>query len=133
MGLIIPKNMHRPIPEYPMSWIMAKVYDRVLQESEEACLRDWRRDLLTEVKGRVLEVGAGTGLNLPYYTSQVTRLVLSEPEPNMHAILQSRLPTAIPAHVELSDAALETLPMPDQSFDAVVSTLVLCSVRDLQR
>jgi hypothetical protein len=63
-----------------MSWLMATFYDRLIEQSEEACLRDWRRDLLTGVTGRVLEVGAGTGLNVPYYTSNVTRLVLSEPD-----------------------------------------------------
>ena len=114
-----------------MSWLMATFYDRLIEQSEAACLRDWRRDLLAGVTGRVLEVGAGTGLNVPYYTSNVTRLVLSEPEPHMRAKVQSRLAAALPADVELSDATLDHLPMPDQSFDAVVSTLVLCSVPDL--
>jgi ubiquinone/menaquinone biosynthesis C-methylase UbiE len=114
-----------------MSWLMATVYDRLLAQSEAACLRAWRRDLLAGVTGRVLEVGAGTGLNIPHYTANVTRLVLSEPEPHMRAKLQSRLAAALPAVVELSEAALDHLPMPDQSFDAVVSSLVLCSVRDL--
>ena len=114
-----------------MSWLMATVYDRLLAQSEAACLRAWRRDLLAGVTGRVLEVGAGTGLNIPHSTANVTRLVLSEPEPHMRAKLQSRLAAALPADVELSEAALDHLPMPDQSFDAVVSTLVLCSVPDL--
>jgi ubiquinone/menaquinone biosynthesis C-methylase UbiE len=114
-----------------MSWLMATVYDRLLAQSEVACLRAWRRDLLAGVTGRVLEVGAGTGLNIPHYTANVTRLVLSEPEAHMRAKLPSRLAAALPADVELSEAALEHLPMPDQSFDAVVSTLVLCSVPDL--
>ena len=116
-----------------MSWLMAKFYDRLLEQSEEACLRDWRRDLLAGVTGRVLEVGAGTGLNVPYYTSNVTHLVLSEPEPHMRSKLQSRLAAALPAEVELGDATLDHLPMPDQSFNTVVSTLVLCSVRDLDQ
>jgi ubiquinone/menaquinone biosynthesis C-methylase UbiE len=116
-----------------MSWLMATFYDRLIEQSEAACLRDWRRNLLGGLTGRVLEVGAGTGLNLPHYTSNVTRLVLSEPDPNMRAKLQSRLTADFPANVELSDATLDHLPMPDQSFDAVVSTLVLCSVRDLEQ
>lgn len=114
-----------------MSWLMAKFYDRLIEQSEQACLRNWRRDLLTEVSGRVLEVGAGTGLNVPYYTSNVTHLVLSEPEPHMRSKLQAHLAAVRPAEVELKDATLDQLPMPDRSFDAVVSTLVLCSVRDV--
>ena len=114
-----------------MPWLMATVYDRLLEQSEAACLRAWRRDLLAGVTGRVLEVGAGTGLNIPHYTANVTRLVLSEPEPYMRAKLQARLTATGVADVELSAATLAHLPMPDQSFDAVVSTLVLCSVRDL--
>jgi hypothetical protein len=88
---------------------MATVYDRLIAQSEAACLRAWRRDLLAGVTGRVLEVGAGTGLNIPHYTANVTRLVLSEPDPHMRAKLQSRLAAALPAVVELSEATFQRI------------------------
>jgi ubiquinone/menaquinone biosynthesis C-methylase UbiE len=113
-----------------MSWLMAAVYDRVMSGAEAACLGDWRRELIAPLAGEVLEVGAGTGVNVVHYGRDVTRLVLAEPEPNMRRRLarHTRL-----AHAEISDASLERLPWPDASFDAVVCTLVLCSVPHVDR
>ncbi len=99
----------------------------MLAAAEEACLAAWRAELLAPLAGEVLEVGAGTGANLPFYPPAVTRLVLAEPDPHMRRRLASHAPERA---VEISDAATEKLPWPDASFDAVVSTLVLCSVRD---
>lgn len=113
-----------------MSWLMAAVYDRVMSGAEEACLGEWRRELIAPLAGDVLEVGAGTGVNVVHYGADVTRLVLAEPEPNMRRRLTR---TARLAHAEISDASLERLPWPDASFDAVVCTLVLCSVPDVAR
>ncbi len=116
-----------------MPWLMAALYDRSLRAAEDAGLRAWRRDLVHDLSGEVLEVGAGTGLNLPHYTPAVRRLVLTEPDRHMRAKLSKKpLPPGV-ERVEVVDAAIEALPMPDASFDAVVSTLVLCSVDDLAR
>lgn len=116
-----------------MPWLMAALYDRTLRAAEDAGLRAWRQDLLHDLSGDVLEVGAGTGLNLPHYTPAVTRLVLAEPDRHMRAKLSSKpVPPGV-GRVEIVDAVIEGLPMPDASFDAVVSTLVLCSVDDLER
>ncbi len=104
----------------------AWLYDRSLARAEVACLGDWRRELLSAAHGDVLEIGAGTGANLPHYPSAVRRLVLAEPNPGMRARLKRKVGDR--PDVTVIDATAEVLPLPDGAFDAVVSTLVLCSV-----
>ena len=101
----------------------AALYDAVLFLAERRALRSWRRELLADLDGDVLELGAGTGANLAYYGDQVRRLLLLEPDPAMRRRLVARAPRAT---VIAGSASL--LPVADASFDAVVSTLVLCSV-----
>ena len=112
-----------------MSWLMATVYDRFMRVSEEACLARWRGELLRDLSGEVLEVGAGTGVTLAHYPKTLARLVLCEPDPHMRRKLADKLAAAL-MKAELSDTAAEKLPFADASFDAVVSSLVLCSARD---
>ena len=114
-----------------MAWFVAAVYDRWMRATEEACLGQWRQELLQNLEGEVLEVGAGTGAMLPYYPRTITRLVLTEPDGHMRRRLELKRSTSAFPRMELSDASLQGLPMPDASFDAVVSTLVLCSVQDV--
>jgi ubiquinone/menaquinone biosynthesis C-methylase UbiE len=109
----------------------AALYDRLTQASEVACLQAWRTELLRDLTGQVLEVGAGTGLNVPCYPRALARLVLSEPDPHMRRKLSERIRERGLDRVEVLDAALDELPLPDEAFDAVVGTLVLCSVRRL--
>ena len=111
-----------------MGRLMAAVYDRLTQSSEQACLLEWRAALLRDLAGNVLEVGAGTGANLPFYPPDVSRLVLSEPDPHMRRRLLRRVHAHRRDRAEVLDASLDQLPLPDESFDAVVGTLVLCSV-----
>lgn len=107
---------------------MAAIYDRFMERSEQACLRAWRRELLSDLRGDVLEIGAGTGANLPYYGRGVTRLIAVEPDPHMRRRLEGRARSGYA--LECRDGRAETLPAENESVDAVVSTLVLCSVRD---
>jgi ubiquinone/menaquinone biosynthesis C-methylase UbiE len=106
--------------------IGAWMYDRTLAGAEVACLADWRRTLLTGAFGDVLEIGAGTGINLPHYPPSVRRLVLAEPNPGMRSRLKRKVGER--PDVTVIDATAEAIPMPDRAFDVVVSTLVLCSV-----
>lgn len=116
-----------------MSWFVARIYDGFMAESEEACLSAWRGQLLGGLSGDVLEVGAGTGLNLEYYPAGVARLVMSEPDPHMRRQLARRVAEGGRRDVEVDAGSLEELPHPDASFDAVVATLVLCSVPSPER
>ena len=108
---------------------MAAWYDRSMAKVEDAGLRQWRADLLRDVAGEVLEIGAGTGLNISHYGPGVTRLVLAEPDRFMRSKLQQRVQlTKVPT--EVVDSGVDPIAFPDESFDVVVSTLVLCSVPD---
>ncbi|CAN5744442.1 class I SAM-dependent methyltransferase [soil metagenome] len=114
-----------------MSWLFARCYDRLMAQTEQACLQGWRAELLAGVEGDVLEIGAGTGRNLDHYGDRVERLVLLEPDRHMRTRLSSGLGGRhLPFAVEVSDGSGAALPFADASFDAVVSTLVLCSVPD---
>jgi ubiquinone/menaquinone biosynthesis C-methylase UbiE len=107
--------------------LFAAFYDRVSKGSEEAGLREERRQLLAAAEGATLEIGAGTGLNLDHYPETVTRLVLAEPDVHMRRQLARRVAGVRPS-VEIVDAGVEGLPFPDGSFDTVIVTFVLCSV-----
>jgi ubiquinone/menaquinone biosynthesis C-methylase UbiE len=119
-------------PIAPNNPIFARFYDRLLAGTERAGLGEMRHQLLSAASGRVLELGAGTGHNLEHYTDAVTELILAEPDPNMAARLRERLDREGTAAGQPSviEAPAEDLPFDDGSFDAVVGTLVLCTVED---
>ena len=112
--------------------LFASLYDRITAHAESAGLGAFRRELLAGASGRVLEIGAGTGANLPSYGPGVTSLTLTEPDAAMLRRLERRAAgTALPAAIV--QAAAEDLPVPGGSIDTVVSTLVLCGVADQAR
>jgi len=113
------------------SWFSARIYDFVLALAERAGMAERRRALVSRTTGAVLEIGAGTGLNLAYYPDGLDRLVLCEPEPHMARRLERRV-AQLPKRAEVVWAAAETLPFEDETFDTVVSTLVLCTVTNPQ-
>ena|SRR5947209_10493195 len=108
--------------------VFAAGYDRFMANTERSGLQDMRRDLLSSARGRTLEIGAGTGANVGLYPAAVTELVLAEPAEPMSRRLEEKHPQVTVVH-----APGETLPFEDDSFDTVVSTLVLCTVADPER
>jgi ubiquinone/menaquinone biosynthesis C-methylase UbiE len=119
----------------PEHRLFAAIYDRMLAGTEKGGLREMRAELLSDAKGRTLELGAGTGLNVAHYTEGVSELVLTEPDRFMAARLRKRIaaqPPA-PAAVEVIETGAEELPFDEASFDTVVATLVFCTVEDPQR
>jgi ubiquinone/menaquinone biosynthesis C-methylase UbiE len=108
--------------------IFAALYDRLNGAMEQNWMGERRTQLLAGAHGTVLEVGGGTGANLPHYRN-VERVTISEPDPYMRARLRPKLEAAsVP--VEISEAGAQALSFPDGRFDTVVSTLVLCTVPD---
>lgn len=103
------------------------LYDRCFKAAEEAGLREMRREVTAGARGRVLELGAGTGLNLDLYPLDVADLTLVEPDPHMVKQLRKRV-SELGSAAEVVEAPGENLPFEDDSFDTVVVTLVLCTV-----
>jgi SAM-dependent methyltransferase len=114
------------------SRLMAALYGPFLWLAERLGMAARRQKLLADAYGAVLEIGAGTGLNLPHYPAGLDQLVLAEPGARMgdHIDL-GRGPGGVAARLERAPA--EDLPFADGSFDTVVSTFVLCTVADPQR
>jgi ubiquinone/menaquinone biosynthesis C-methylase UbiE len=116
---------------YDATWgrLFSALYDSGLKASEDAGLRQMRHELLAAARGRVLELGAGTGLNLEHYPETIESLALVEPDPHMTKRLREKLAHS-DREAEVVGAPAERLPFPDHSFDTVAVTLVLCTVPD---
>ena len=108
--------------------MFAAMYDRMMTPIERGGLTERRRRLLSNARGRVLELGAGTGANLALYPPAVTSVVAMEPDAAMRRRLLEKVPSAgvpVEVHVDALPAAFA-----DATFDTVVLTLVLCTVPD---
>jgi ubiquinone/menaquinone biosynthesis C-methylase UbiE len=116
---------------YDATWgrLFAAAYDRGLKATEEAGLRRMRVELLARAGGRVVEIGAGTGVNLGLYPTAVTDLVMVEPDPHMAKRLRAKA-AASGSEATIVEAPAERLPFGDAEFDAAVAMLVLCTVPD---
>lgn len=109
--------------------VFAAFYNPSMWLPERSGMADRRRALLAQARGEVLELGAGTGLNLAHYPAGLSRLVLTEPEPAMVARLRRHL-DRLDRRADIVSTPAESLPFEDDSFDTVVATLVLCTVED---
>jgi ubiquinone/menaquinone biosynthesis C-methylase UbiE len=98
----------------------------------QAVLVPYRRRVLSEANGRVLEIGFGSGLNLPFYGSGARQVVGLEPSTTLLSIASKSLPSAT-TPAALVDGSAEAIPLEDHSVDTVVSTWTLCTIPDVTR
>ena len=95
-------------------------------------LQTYRRQLLAGVSGEILEIGFGTGLNLPHYPESVAKITTIEPNPGMQKLARSRIEQS-QISVDYKILNGENLPFKDQTFDSVVCTWTLCSIKQVDR
>lgn len=110
----------------------ARFYDRLSGKAEERGQAAHRRALLAGLSGRVIEVGAGNGLNFPHYPTDIDEVVAVEPEDFLRERARAAAEQA-PVRVQVVAGLAEQLPAEDASFDVGVASLVLCSVLDQAR
>lgn len=95
-------------------------------------LAAYRSRVVPGAEGRVLEIGMGSGLNLPFYTGKVQRVIGLDPSPRLLSMARKVLPRAAPP-VEFIEGSAEAIPLDDASVDTVVTTWTLCSIPDAKR
>jgi SAM-dependent methyltransferase len=116
-------------PERVRHPVFARMYQRISACADQAGAADHRDRLLAGLAGRVVEVGAGNGGNFAHYPTSVTEVVAVEPEPYLRARAEeAAAAAAVP--VSVVDGVSTAIPLPDESVDAGVASLVLCSVPD---
>ncbi len=116
-----------------MSFIFSLFYDSIMDVSEKACLGRWRQELIQDLGGNILEIGAGTGANITYFSKEVTGLMLSEPDKGMRKLLTNKAKQSAHDNIRISDCSAEDIDAEDESFDHVISALVCCSVSSVQQ
>lgn len=93
--------------------------------------KDWRLDLLSNTSGKVLEIGIGTGANLPFYPHHIESLTGVDFSQGMLQHARKKISILqLPFPVDLIEGDIQALPFPDDSFDTIISTCVFCSVPD---
>jgi ubiquinone/menaquinone biosynthesis C-methylase UbiE len=109
--------------------LFARAYARIAAHEDARGGFENRQELLAGLSGRVVEVGAGIGSNFAHYPPAVTEVVAVEPEPYLRARAEAAAADA-PVAVRVVDGVADRLPLEDESFDAGVASLVLCTVPD---
>lgn len=112
--------------------VFARIYERAAVSMDQAGGTQHRQRLVRSLSGRVIEIGAGTGRNFAHYPPSVTEVLAVEPEPRMRAAAQRAARNA-PVPVTVVAGVADRLPAGDETFDAAVYSLVLCSVPDPER
>jgi ubiquinone/menaquinone biosynthesis C-methylase UbiE len=124
-GKVAQDPVHHPL--------FARYYARISVNAETRMgMAGVRERLLAGLSGRVIEIGAGNGLNFAHYPRTVSEVVAIEPERTLRQLaVEAALRSGVP--VDVAPGAAEALPVKSEAFDAVVISLVLCSVRDVPR
>jgi ubiquinone/menaquinone biosynthesis C-methylase UbiE len=112
--------------------LFGRLYDPVMEVPENLGLRRLREEALDGLQGRVLELGVGTGRNLPYYPFDVAYLAAVDPNEVMLDRARKRAWT-VPFPVDLIEASADDLPFEEASFDAVVATLTFCTIPESRK
>ena len=112
-----------------MSEILATMYDPIISPFDILGVRKWREWTVSGAQGRVLEIGVGTGLNLPHYRHAKTIAAIDPDDASLQRALARRDGRTMILH----QASAEQLPFADESFDSVVGTLTFCSIGDPDR
>ena len=104
-------------------------YDKSM---DKPYIKEGRKNILKNVSGEVLEIGFGTGLNIPHYPPSVTKLTIIDKNPGMNKQAQERISAS---KIKVDNKVLngEELPFEDESFDSVVSTFTLCSIQNIDK
>ncbi len=110
--------------------MFGQVYNSVMKPLDQIGFRDWRAWATDHVCGRVLEIGAGTGLNFGHY-DVCADVIAFDPDPDMLEEVESA--HHAPTHITLLRASAEELPFPDDYFDSAVGTLVFCTIPNPSR
>lgn len=119
-----PTDLRRPF--------FARAYLRLSEEAERRGAGEHRRRLLEGLSGRVVELGAGNGLNFRYYPDSVTEVIAVEPEPTLRALAETAAHDAS-VSIRVVPGTADALPVADSSCHAAVASLVLCSVPNQAR
>jgi SAM-dependent methyltransferase len=109
--------------------VFARLYERLSVKEDKRGGSRYRAELLDGATGRVIEVGAGNGLNFAHYPTNVSRVLAVEPEPRLRASAARAAATA-PVPIEVVAGVADHLPADDGAFDMGVASLVLCTVPD---
>jgi SAM-dependent methyltransferase len=129
MSNVLTKSVRKAYDATWGKYVFAGMYDKFLARVEKHGLSEKRAEFIAPAYGRTIELGTGTGLNLPHYPDAVTELVLTEPYPPMVAKLEEKIRN-YPKRVQLTVAGAEKLPFDDASFDTVAAAMIMCTVKD---
>lgn len=125
--------MREPVREAPVGFYSQMIFPRLCDLLlDRPVVATQRRRLLALSYGNVLEIGFGTGLNLPHFPDGVGKITTVDPNPGMHRLVEKRINRTA---IELDQRVLggERLPFDDKAFDCVVSTFTLCSIEEVNQ